>query len=212
VRRAAAGMRARATRWARWLAQHQILCLILFFAFVVRLFLAGWKSYWYDEILSVVIYGSNHASLASALKSLATHSAHPPLYHAILYYWMQLFGTEEVATRTLSNLYITGATLCLYLLALRLFGRRVAIASALLFAFSYTATYFGLEDRSYAQSLFLVTLSSLLLWRWLDRAEDPPAWRDWFAGPAVALILCNIALLLTHYSNALFVIVQADAP
>ena len=182
VRRAAAGMLARATRWVRWLAQHQILCLILFFSFVARLFLANWKSYWYDELLSVAIYGSNHATLVSALKGLAAHSAHPPLYHAILYYWIQIFGTEEVTTRTLSNLYITGATLCLYLLALRLFGRRVAIASALLFAFSYTATFFGLEARSYAQSLFLVTLSSLLLWRWLDHAEDPPAWGDLFAG------------------------------
>jgi hypothetical protein len=62
-----------ATRWVRWLAQHQILCLILFFSFVARLFLANWKSYWYDELLSVAIYGSNHATLASAMKSLATH-------------------------------------------------------------------------------------------------------------------------------------------
>jgi hypothetical protein len=98
VRRAAAGMLARATRWVRWLAQHQILCLILFFSFVARLFLANWKSYWYDELLSVAIYGSNHATLVSALKSLAAHSAHPPLYHAILYYWIQIFGTEEVTT------------------------------------------------------------------------------------------------------------------
>jgi len=202
-------MLARVKGWTRWLAQHQVLCLILFCSFVARLFLADWKSYWYDEILSVAIYGSNHATLASALKTLAMHSAHPPLYHAILYYWMQVFGTQEVATRTLSNLYITGATLCLYLLALRLFGRRVAIASALLFAFSYTATFYGLEVRSYAQSLFLVTLSSLLLLRWLGRAEGPPGWRDLFAGPAAPLILCNVALLLTHYSNALFVIVQA---
>jgi len=207
VRRAAAGMLACATDWARWLAEHQVLCLILFFSFVARLFLADWKSYWYDEILSVAIYGSNHATLAAAMKSLAAQSAHPPLYHAILYYWMQMFGTAEVATRTLSNLYITGATLCLYVLALRLFGRRVAIASALLFAFSYTATYFGLEVRSYAQSLFLVTLSSLLLWRWLDQADQVPAARHFFFAGA-ALLLCNIALLLTHYSNALFVIVQ----
>ena len=128
-------------------------------------------SYWYDEILSVADYGSNHARLAGALKSLAAQSAHPPLYHAILFYWRKQFGDGETATRTLSNLYIAGATLCLYLLAFRLFGRRVAIATALLFAFSYTATYYGLEVRSYPQSLFLVTLSSLLLWRWLDRTR-----------------------------------------
>src|SRR5262249_26787270 len=148
--------RERITRLVSWFSQNRLLCLILFFSFVLRLALADLKSYWYDEILSVAIYGSNHATLSSALEDLAAHSAHPPLYHVILSYWMKLFGTEEVATRTLSNLYVTGATLCLYVLALRLFGRRVAIASALFFALSYTATFYGLEVRSYAQSIFLV--------------------------------------------------------
>lgn len=194
-----------ARRLLGWTAQHQILCLILFASFVARLFISD-RSYWYDEILSVAIYGSNHESLASAMRSLAAQSAHPPLYHAVLYAWMQAFTTDEVATRTLSNLYIAGATLCLYLLAFRLFGRRVAILSSLLFAFSYTATYFGTEVRSYAQSLFLVTLSSLLLWRWLKRDQSAPRR---YTGSSLALILCNIGLLLTHYANALFVVAQA---
>jgi uncharacterized membrane protein len=198
-------MVAGAKRVPGWIAQHQILCLILFSSFVARLFVSD-RSYWYDEILSVAIYGSNHESLASAMRSLAAQSAHPPLYHVVLYYWMGAFTTDEVATRTLSNLYLAGATLCLYLLAFRLFGRRVAILSSLLFAFSYTATYFGTEVRSYAQSLFLVTLSSLLLWRWLKRDESR---LTRFTGPSLALILCNIGLLLTHYANALFVITQA---
>ena len=99
-----------------------------------------------------------------AVGAPASLSRHPVLLE-------EQFGDGETATRTLSNLYIAGATLCLYLLAFRLFGRRVAIATALLFAFSYTATYYGLEVRSYPQSLFLVTLSSLLLWRWLDRTR-----------------------------------------
>lgn len=145
LRQLVSGAGARGRRWLSWLAQHQILCLILFSSFIARLFISN-KSYWYDEILSVVIYGSNHPTLASAMQSLAGGSAHPPLYHAILYAWMQLFGTDEVETRTLSNLYIAGATLCVYLLAFRLFGRRVAIASSLFFAFSYTATYFGLKS------------------------------------------------------------------
>lgn len=201
--------RSSAKGCGRWLAQHQVLCAILLCAFIARLFLAELKPYWYDELLSVTVYGSSHDTLSGALEELAKRSAHPPLYHAILYYWMQVFGTGEAATRTLSNIYVTGATFCLYVLALRLFGRRVAIASTLLFAFSYTAIYFGHEVRSYGQSLFLATLSSLLLWRWLEHAGGTLNWRDLFTGRAVGLMLCNIALLLTHYSNALFVIVQA---
>ena len=89
--------------------------------------LAGWNSYWFDEILSVARYGTDNDTIVSALKTLAQHSSHPPLYHIILFFWMKLFGDAEIATRTLSNLYVTGATLCLYILALKLFGRRVAI-------------------------------------------------------------------------------------
>ena len=111
----------------RWLAQHRILCLILFSSFVARMLLAGWNSYWFDEILSVARYGTDNDTIVSALKTLAQHSSHPPLYHIILFFWMKLFGDAEIATRTLSNLYVTGATLCLYILALKLFGRRVAI-------------------------------------------------------------------------------------
>ena len=83
---------------ARLAAQHQILCLILFCSFVTRLFIADCHSYWYDEILSVADYGSNHARLAGALKSLAAQSAHPPFYHAILFYWRKQFGDGETAT------------------------------------------------------------------------------------------------------------------
>jgi uncharacterized membrane protein len=192
----------------RWLAQHRILCLILFSSFVARMLLAGWNSYWFDEILSVARYGTDNDTIVSALKTLAQHSSHPPLYHIILFFWMKLFGDAEIATRTLSNLYVTGATLCLYILALKLFGRRVAIASALLFAFSYAAFRFGAEVRSYPQSLFLVTLSSLLLLRWLEQIKPNPRWRDFFNGRGIGLFLCNVALLLTHYSNALFLLVQ----
>ena len=199
-------MVSRAKGWGHWLTQHQVLCVILVGSFVARLLLADLKPYWYDEILSVAIYGTNNATLSAALKTLAEHSAHPPLYHAILFYWMKIFGDGEVATRTLSNIYVTGATFCLYVLAFRLFGRRVAVASTLLFAFSYTAIYFGQEVRSYAQSLFLVTLSSLLLLRWLERVNGPLVWQSFRASPAVALTACNSALLLTHYSNALFVV------
>ena len=59
------------------------------------------------------------------------------------------------------------------------------------------------------QSLFLVTLSALLLLRWLEQLDRTQPWRGFFTGSGAALLLCNIALLLTHYSNALFLLVQA---
>jgi uncharacterized membrane protein len=193
----------------RWLAQHRALCLIVFCSFAARLPFASLTSLWYDDFLSIIMYGTNHATLGAALRELAEQSAHPPLYHVVLFEWMRIFGDTELATRTLSNLYIAGATVCLYALAFELFGRRVAIASVLIFAFSYTATFYANEVRSYAQSLFLVTLSSLLLLRWIEQLDATQPWRCFFTGRGLALFLCNGALLLTHYSNLSFVVVQA---
>ena len=192
-----------------WPNQHRALCLIVFGSFVARLLLANSTSLWYDDLLSIVMYGTSHATLGAAIATLAEQSATPPLYHVVLFEWMRIFGDSELATRTLSNLYIAGATVCLYALAFKLFGRRVAIASALIFAFSYAAMYFANEVRAYAQSLFLVTLSSLLLLRWIERLDAMQPWSNFFAGRGLALFLCNVALLLTHYSNLSFVIVQA---
>jgi len=192
----------------RWLAQHGALCLIVFCSFAARLPLASLGSLWYDDFLSIVMYGTNHVTLGAALVELAEQSAHPPLYHIVLFEWMRIFGDSELATRTLSNLHIAGATVCLYALAFKLFGRRVAIASSLIFAFSYTAIFFANEVRSYAQSLFLVTLSSLLLLRWIEGLDRTQPWRCFFTGKGLALLLCNGALLLTHYSNLSFVVAQ----
>ena len=86
--------------------QHRALCLIVFGSFVARLLLANSTSLWYDDLLSIVMYGTSHATLSAAIATLAEQSATPPLYHVVLFEWMRIFGDSELATRTLSNLYI----------------------------------------------------------------------------------------------------------
>ena len=170
----------------------------------MRLFLANTNSYWLDEIYSVMIFGIENKTGAEALERIS-HDVQPPLHQIILYYWMVLFGDGEVVTRTLSNLYVTGATLCLYILTLELYGPRVAIATALIFSLMYIPIYYALETRCYAQVLFLVSLSSLLLYYFLCRLPERPNWgallRD---GRLYALVLVNFALALTHYYTVFF--------
>ena len=179
--------------------------MVLVFGFVMRLFLADVNSYWLDELYSVVFYGIDNQTAMEAVERLKA-SIHPPLYQFILYYWMALFGDSEVATRTLSNLYTAGATLCLYILTLRLYGVRVAIAAAVLFSLMAMPIYFALESRSYAQTLFLSSLSSLLLLNFLRDLPEALRWgallRDW---RLFAFVAANFALLLTHYYNVFFV-------
>jgi uncharacterized membrane protein len=188
----------------RWLRRESLLVMLLIGSFLTRWLLADRNSYWYDELLSVNVYGRWHDSAFDALRHLAANSIHPPLYQFTLFQWMEWFGDSERATRTLSNLYVTLATLFVFLLVRNVFSRRLALASAALFALMYTPMYYALETRSYAQTMFLVTLSSYLLLRMMcvSAVKD---WRSALLSPTFVLFMgANVALLLTHYYNFFF--------
>jgi hypothetical protein len=185
-----------------------LIVAVLAGSFLARWLLADRNSYWLDELYSVAIYGIWNPSAGAAVERLANTSVHPPLYQAILYVWMDLFGDTERASRSLSNLYITLATLFLYLLVRNTLSRRVALWSAVTFALMSAPMEFGLMTRSYAQTIFLATLSSYALLR-LMRVGADRGWRRALLSPTAALLYAaNVALLLTHYFNAFFYVAQ----
>lgn len=189
---------------------HRELTMILFLSFMMSFYLAGWNSYWIDELLSVVTYGIQNESVFDAIKLLGEQSIHPPLYQFILYLWMDIFGHSEVVTRTLSALYITLATLFLYLFVLKIFGKRVAIASILFFSLSYSAVYYSAETRSYAQTIFLVVLSSYCLLKYIEYLQDRDAsWKSILYNRAFFwFTIVNFCLIFTHYYNVFFLASQ----
>ncbi|WP_165367586.1 glycosyltransferase family 39 protein, partial [Phytoactinopolyspora endophytica] len=218
-------------RVGSWLHGEALLVALLVASFIARWLLADRNSYWVDELYSVAVYGRWNDGALAAVNNLAENSVHPPLYQFVLYHWMNVFSDSEVATRSLSNLYVTLATLFLYLLVRDVFSRRAALASAVTFALMYLPLYYALETRSYAQTVFLVTLSSYLLLRIVrsgadmgsragtgvdvaastDAAGRPAGgWRSAVLSPsAVLFTLTNVALLLTHYYNIFFWVAQA---
>lgn len=200
--------RSLAARTRTAVGAEPVLIAVLLGSFLARLLLADRNSYWFDELLSVQAYAAWHDGAGAAVAALATDSVHPPLYQFILYHWVEWFGESERATRSLSNVYITLATLFLYLLVREAFSRRVALATAVTFALMYTPLYYGLESRSYAQTIFLATLSSYALLR-LMRAGSAYGWPKALRSPTMLLFTAaGTALLLTHYFNAFFWIAQ----
>jgi hypothetical protein len=199
-----------------------VLVLTVATSFLLRFALASKESYWLDELYSVHLYAVQPASLAAAITSLAETSIHPPLYQVLLYGWIATFGDTEVATRTLSNLAVTAAVVALHRMVTRLHGRPTADVVAAGFAFSYLAVHFGLETRSYAQSLLLGVLSSYLLVRLLEPSLRPGRVVVGDPHPAAdrvvvgvgwlgLLSLVNLLLLLTHYYNGFFWVAQGVA-
>jgi len=198
------------TAIGRWARAHQAILAFLLAVFILRIYLAGWNSYWSDELLSVLVFGVWNDSALSAVVNLAENSIHPPLYQFVLYLWMSVFGDTETATRTLSNLYITGAALAMYFFVRISWTKRIAFVAAALFAVMALPTYYALETRSYAQTMFLVTLSSFFMARVLFRMRTS---RDWSIRPHRAFLLgfalANTALMLTHYYNLFWLFAQA---
>jgi uncharacterized membrane protein len=193
-----------------FLRRHQALLLILFFSLLIFIVLAGWTSYWYDELLVVKVYGTDHESIFTLLQSLVSGQTHPPLYSVILFYWMKLFGDTETSTRLLSSLFIVLSSLFLYLFAEKHLSPRVALASTLVYSLSYTPIYYALQTRPYAQTIFLCILSSFLFWRWLDRSRGDFSWRAMAENYYTWLfIICNTSVLVSHYYNVFFILMQA---
>jgi uncharacterized membrane protein len=189
----------------RFFVDGQLVIALVLFTFLARLFLADWNSYWLDELLSVNVYGRWHDSALDAVRVLAESSVHPPLYQFTLYNWMTLFGDHEIATRSLSNLYIALATLFLYLGVRTAFSRYTALASAAMFAVMYTPTYYGMEARSYAQTMFLASLSSYALIKLMAGLGNSVRAKHLFLSPVMAVfVAANVGLLLTHYYNVFF--------
>lgn len=193
----------------RFFRREGVVFVVLGVGFVARWLLAGTQSYWLDELYAVTIYGIWNDSVVEAVTNLANTSVHPPLYQVVLYGWMSWLGDSEVVTRLLSNLYVTSAGLFLYLLVRDAFNRMVAIWSTAVFSLMYVTMFFGLEVRSYGQTIFLATLSSYSLLRIMRRGAEG-GWRSAVLSPGgIALVLANTALLLTHYYNFFFLIAQA---
>jgi hypothetical protein len=189
--------------------KHKEIVLILFLSFMMRYFLLDWNSYWLDELFSVYDRGIR---LGSALEVLRYHQdigSIKPLYEFLLFNWMSLFGHSEVATRLLSTIYVTLSILFLYLFTLRIFRRRIAIASTIFYSVSYMAIYYSLESRYYGQILFLSTLSSYLLVLYLHSLGQDYCWKRLLINSYFFLLtLSNVALMLSHNFTFLFIFTQ----
>ena len=141
---------------------------------------------WLDEALSVNIAKLPLGQLHGALKE----DGAPPLYYVLLHVWIGLFGSSDVAVRTLSGIVSCLTVVLVFFLVRRVWGREVAFfATALLLGSSF-ATYYATETRMYALVMLECALGGWAL-VWLF---ERPGWRR-----MVPLALVCTALVYTHY-------------
>jgi len=120
---------------------------------------------WFDEALSVNIAKLPISELGEALR----HDGAPPLYYALLHFWIELFGSSDIAVRAFSGLISVASLPLAYWAGKRVGGRAVAWWTVMILAASPYAIRYATESRMYALVMFLVLWGYLALRRALDR-------------------------------------------
>jgi mannosyltransferase len=145
---------------------------------------------WFDEAFSSYL-------IQFSFKDIFFYTAtdvHPPLYYWALKLWTELFGTGEIGLRTMSIFFAVATILVTFLLARRLFGRKVAITSLLFLALSPMLVRYADEARMYTMAAFIVVSATYALVRAVDSGK-----RSWWV---VYGILIGLGMWI-HYFTAL---------
>jgi 4-amino-4-deoxy-L-arabinose transferase-like glycosyltransferase len=192
-------VRATLTRWGSvaprsfWI----LVALILVLGAETRFLGLSDRSLWFDEAFGVSLRTASVSQLAGFIRF---HDTHPPLYYVLLKGWTRLFGSGEIAVRSLSALCGLLMVPLLYVFARRLADRGVALAAAAVLAGSAFAVHAAQEARMYP----LLGLLALASWFFLLRAVEEPRVRYW-----VGYVLSSALAVYTHYFGFLVLGSQA---
>jgi len=121
----------------------------------LRLVSLNTRGFWIDEAISVT---QANRSLVAVIAKLA-EGVHPPLFHVLLHYWIELFGTGEVPVRLFASVWGILAIPVAFWAGRAIFDRRTGVIAAGLTAFSPYLIWYSQEARMYSMMLFFGLLS-----------------------------------------------------
>lgn len=121
--------------------------------------------------------------------SLVARDTSPPFYYLILHFWLKIFGTSEVAIRSLSFLFFLGTVLTVYFIGKHLWDKKTGLWAALLTLVNPFLFQYAFEGRMYSLLVFTATLS---VYFFLKKQR-------------LGFILATLAALYTHHF-ALFIV------
>jgi len=114
------------------------------------------SSFWRDEAFS---YLMARLPVHQLLWSTA-QDANPPLYYLLLKLWMSIFGSSEIALRSLSFLFFWATLYVIFLMMKEIFhlNEKKSLLYLLLFIINPLLHYYAFEARMYSMMAFLATL------------------------------------------------------
>jgi 4-amino-4-deoxy-L-arabinose transferase-like glycosyltransferase len=164
---------------------------------ILRLHDLGQPAFDCDELYAIRIQGFSLKSIASIVGRAAFHEPHPPLAYLVYLPWVSLFGTAEVAVRSLPLLLGVASVALIGLVGRRIGGTGVGLAAAALLATNPLHIAFSQEARSYSLAVLLVITAHLFFLRSLGE----PSARN-----RIVYALLVVAAVYTHYFALLAVL------
>src|SRR5215467_4834715 len=144
----------------RWLVVVAVLVIVV--GIVMRF--VALSELWLDEALSVNIARLPLGDNPNWLR----HDGAPPLYYFLLHVWTDVFGTSNLAVRSLSGVLSVATLVPMWFAGRRIAGRAGGWIAVLILASSPFAITFGSETRMYSLVMLLVTVGYLALRRLLE--------------------------------------------
>ena len=187
-----------------------VLLLIIVLAAFLRFYLLDSQSFWNDE--------GNSARIAERSLQKITEAAagdiHPPLYYYLLHFWRGVFGSSEIALRSLSavlGVLLVGLT---YLIGRKAFSVGVGLLAAFVAAVNPFQVYYSQEARMYMLLAVIGAAATFCLLRlledWSIRVrgsvnrgsgdQGSGRWRWSFVISHLSLVILYALGLYTHYA------------
>ncbi|MBV9001885.1 MAG: glycosyltransferase family 39 protein, partial [Solirubrobacterales bacterium] len=145
-------------------------------AAAIRIIVLTNQSYWMDEALTAY---ESQLPLGAMINTVIHVETTPPLYFVLIWAWAHLFGTGEVALRSVSLLAGIALVPIAYLSGRDLVNPRAGVVAAALVTFNPFLIWYSQEARAY---MLLAALSGASF-LWFVRARGQPTRRNlaWWA-------------------------------
>ena len=144
-------------RWPEWLRVTLFLVLLTGLSGYMRTRYLGGQ-YWMDEGIAVGIASHPLTSIPGVLR----YDGSPPFYYMLLHLWMSMLGDGEPATHAMSALFGVATVPISYWGVQTVFhNKRMAMMTAILFAFNAFLTDYSEETRMYSLMALLGLLATI---------------------------------------------------
>ncbi len=163
-----------------------ILLALVILAAGLRIYHLSYKSISIDEAI-----GSFYAvEDLERVVILTINDVHPPLFYVVHHFWIKIFGTSEMALRSIAIFFALLSILLLYRLGSIIFNRKIGLIAAFLLSISPWHVWISQNARSNSMLLFLVLLSTYCFYKTIQNGH-----KKWL----VFYTIVTSISLYTHY-------------